>query len=550
MVKLTADLIWNRPHYFFNTVGGERCLDLRGYGIPEIENLGATEFDTIDLSDNEIVKLENFPLLNRLGTLIIKNNWITQINPNIGEFLPKLHTLNLAKNRLVNLVEIDPLASIPKLQRLWLLDNAIIEKPNYRLYVIHKLKSLRLLDFIRVEAKERDEAAALFSSEIQKVPESTEEPETSTLVALTREQILPFNVRYGKASSGVNDGSDPMEVDEPTFSIPVDTMTTNEPEHEEIAVTTGESTDLQGDSSRIDHPPQFDGFDEPTVGHVSSYGLRDVEYARYWYPSDAAFVKVYAKLGLHRYNLLEGTNYQFSHLQSYNKGINAGAAPYFLTLFASDPDSGTVLPYHALVRENQIGLLDVSVNIARPRGFKEKPRLCPPTYTCSPLPRWPSSEMFAQQRFYTLTEHEVQNTDWVRLYLDLAHSTCDRGMTESQLSDFHIERVVIQSLSDAVPPRLDSKSLVVYMVYKDLAKARLREPCFRKAIIRRVYYDSSGSLTFRGKHWSFSEEKEKKKKEKEKKRFALLKRRLGVWGAWRLGLDVYRKRGISSSRTR
>lgn len=42
------------------------------------------QFDTIDLSDNEIVKLENFPHLNRLGTLLINNNRITRINPNIG----------------------------------------------------------------------------------------------------------------------------------------------------------------------------------------------------------------------------------------------------------------------------------------------------------------------------------------------------------------------------------------------------------------------------------------------------------------------------------
>ena len=42
------------------------------------------QFDTIDLSDNEIVKLENLPYLNRLGTLLINNNRITRINPNIG----------------------------------------------------------------------------------------------------------------------------------------------------------------------------------------------------------------------------------------------------------------------------------------------------------------------------------------------------------------------------------------------------------------------------------------------------------------------------------
>ncbi|KAF3587344.1 hypothetical protein F2Q69_00026210, partial [Brassica cretica] len=203
MVKLTADLIWNSPH-FFNAVK-ERELELRGNKIPVIENLGATEdqFDTIDLSDNEIVKLENFPLLNRLGTLIINNNRITRINPNIGEFLPKLHTLVLTNNRLVNLVEIDPLASIPNLQYLSLLDNNITKKPNYRLYVIHKLKSLRVLDFIKVKAKERAEAAALFSSkeveeevkkvsreEVQKVSDSTEEPDTPKVVAPTQEQIL------------------------------------------------------------------------------------------------------------------------------------------------------------------------------------------------------------------------------------------------------------------------------------------------------------------------------------------------------------------------
>ncbi|KAL0754653.1 hypothetical protein Bca101_092321 [Brassica carinata] len=251
MVKLTADLIWNSPH-FFNAIK-ERELELRGNKIPVIENLGATEdqFDTIDLSDNEIVKLENFPLLNRLGTLIVNNNRITRINPNIGEFLPKLHTLVLTNNRLVNLVEIDPLASIPKLQYLSLLDNNITKKPNYRLYVIHKLKSLRVLDFIKVKAKERAEAAALFTSKeaeeevkkvsqevVQKVSDTTEDAETPKVVAPTQEQILAIKaaivnsqtieeiarleqaLKFGQVpaglvvpdpASGVNDGSGPME---------------------------------------------------------------------------------------------------------------------------------------------------------------------------------------------------------------------------------------------------------------------------------------------------------------------------------------------------
>ena len=65
--------------------------------------------------------------------------------------MPKLHTLVLTNNRLTNLAEIDPLASLPKLQYLSLLDNTVTKQPDYRLYVIHKLKHLRLLDFKKVK---------------------------------------------------------------------------------------------------------------------------------------------------------------------------------------------------------------------------------------------------------------------------------------------------------------------------------------------------------------------------------------------------------------
>lgn len=71
----------------------------------------------------------------------------------MSDFLPKLHTLVLTNNRLVNLVEIDPLASLPNLHFLSLLDNNITKKPHYRLYVIHRLKTLRVLDFKKIRNK-------------------------------------------------------------------------------------------------------------------------------------------------------------------------------------------------------------------------------------------------------------------------------------------------------------------------------------------------------------------------------------------------------------
>ncbi|CAI5522646.1 unnamed protein product [Closterium sp. Naga37s-1] len=166
MVRLTADLILESPQYF-NAVR-EREIDLRGNKIAVIENLGATEdlFDSIDLSDNEIVKLEGFPLLRRLSTLLLCNNRITRISPQLGTQLPKLQTLVLANNRLTNLADLDPLASLAhSLTSLSLLDNTVVKKPKYRLYAIHLLPKLRLLDFRKVKLKERQEAEATFGKD-------------------------------------------------------------------------------------------------------------------------------------------------------------------------------------------------------------------------------------------------------------------------------------------------------------------------------------------------------------------------------------------------
>lgn len=162
MVRLTADLILRSPQYF-NAVR-EREIDLRGNKIAVVENLGATEdqYDSIDLSDNELVKLEGFPYLKRLTTLLVNNNRIARISPNLGAFLPKLQTLVLTNNRLVNLVDLDPLAALVNLQNLSLLDNTVTKKPHYRFYVIHKLSKLRLLDFCKVKRKERLEASERF----------------------------------------------------------------------------------------------------------------------------------------------------------------------------------------------------------------------------------------------------------------------------------------------------------------------------------------------------------------------------------------------------
>lgn len=163
-MKLSVELIQMSPQ-FINPVR-DREIDLRGHKIPIIENLGATldQFDTIDLSDNDIRKLDGFPLLNRLKCLLLNNNRITRIAEDLEEFIPNLESVILTNNLIQELGDLDPLITLKNLRVLSLLRNPVASKKHYREYVIYKLPQLRLLDFRKIKMKEKEEAQKLFKS--------------------------------------------------------------------------------------------------------------------------------------------------------------------------------------------------------------------------------------------------------------------------------------------------------------------------------------------------------------------------------------------------
>lgn len=90
MVKLTVDLVEGAMQY--TNPLKDRELDLRGYKVPAIENLGSTldQFDTIDFTDNEIRKLDGFPLLLRLKSLILTDNKVCCLIACLRSFLSHL----------------------------------------------------------------------------------------------------------------------------------------------------------------------------------------------------------------------------------------------------------------------------------------------------------------------------------------------------------------------------------------------------------------------------------------------------------------------------
>jgi len=208
-MRLTADALLHAETYL-NPVK-EREINLRGLKIAVIENIAVLQdqFDSIDLSDNEIRMLENFPIMKRLNMLIFNNNYITRIAP-LGDRLTGLTHLILTNNRISNLSEIDNIASYKKLELLSLLENPVIQKENYRLYVIFKIPSLKSLDYKKVRKQERIDAVRLFESSsgqaiisgvASEVQEQAAVARRGTPAALTEDQKRQVRDAIAKAST-------------------------------------------------------------------------------------------------------------------------------------------------------------------------------------------------------------------------------------------------------------------------------------------------------------------------------------------------------------
>ncbi|MDI1486403.1 MAG: U2 snRNP complex subunit [Ramalina farinacea] len=124
-MRLTAELIQNSLSYL-NPLK-DRELDLRGHRIPAVENLGVAkdQSDAIDLTDNDIASLANFPLSPRLRCLLLARNRVNSIQPTLANSLPNLETLILTANNFAELADLDPLRHFQRLAHLSLMENPV-----------------------------------------------------------------------------------------------------------------------------------------------------------------------------------------------------------------------------------------------------------------------------------------------------------------------------------------------------------------------------------------------------------------------------------------
>jgi len=162
-MRLTLELIENRPQ-FINPLK-ERELDLRGQRIPVMENLSATrdQFDCIDLSNNDLRRLESATDLRRLKMLLLSNNKVSRVAAGAGARFPNLEWLILSNNAFTELSELDPLAAFKSLRCLSLVDNAVAKQPHYRAYVLSRVPWLKVLDYQKVKEQEVAQARAHYA---------------------------------------------------------------------------------------------------------------------------------------------------------------------------------------------------------------------------------------------------------------------------------------------------------------------------------------------------------------------------------------------------
>ncbi|XP_020869992.1 putative UPF0725 protein At1g28500 isoform X3 [Arabidopsis lyrata subsp. lyrata] len=268
---------------------------------------------------------------------------------------------------------------------------------------------------------------------------------------------------------------------------------------------------------------ESDGFDiEEIDSPVVLTGLLSYDcQSGHRYP-EPLLVNRYALLGLHLYNILQGTSFELATLQKFNKTMNLTSS-YYITLLAQDPPLQKT--FQVRVDERAYHSLDLTVAIARPKKDQNEVSTKEPFIPHfhggavadgvfqGPLPDWPSDGAFHddRSRFYALEKSEWQATGWISLYLELLILANDKGMfgiVQTGLPQVQILKVVIQTQEeDEKPPdeRLNSRRAHVYITFTGLAKSprlvEIGEHVARKAIIRRVI-DDSGYLTLQGKFWS------------------------------------------------
>ncbi|CAN6934241.1 unnamed protein product [Brassica oleracea] len=272
-----------------------------------------------------------------------------------------------------------------------------------------------------------------------------------------------------------------------------------------------------------------------------------------------SFVRLYAKMGLHGYNLFQGKNLQFSGVNRYNNSLRPAASSYYITLEAKDPTIGLVQTFQTTVSEVSFGELILSCKVARPYGETNTIHIGEENKRNNQMhisllgrmmPKLPKHNPFQKtNRSYVLNKSELQDHDCISLYLELAIATTHRHSSrDPDLSNLEILEVAIESTQDLEPSEAlgSASDAIFYIRYKDLSRVKSDVDCI--AIVRRICHEQTGTFRLVGQIKTIPQ------KNKSSRTSILFRRRLGLYNPWRLSsprlAQGKRNRGVVLARLR
>ncbi|KAL0656596.1 hypothetical protein Bca4012_077180 [Brassica carinata] len=220
--------------------------------------------------------------------------------------------------------------------------------------------------------------------------------------------------------------------------------------------------------------------------------------------SDCDLVKSYCMVGLQRYNMNQGTNYQLSSLIKFNVTTGTAVCSYYLTLFAHDPDvSSSDKTFQVRIDEKSFGRLDFTCSVAR---LKEEAKGEGDSAKDPFIPHYHGGP----EASVPFVEWEA--TDWIFTYLVLVIYSHDKLIVTRDRyyrSNLQIVNVVIETSADdseSSIERFKAKSAHVYITFTGLAEPQAPRQSFkvgkhveRKAIVRRVICEGTGEMSLLGK---------------------------------------------------
>ncbi|EFH56117.1 hypothetical protein ARALYDRAFT_903306 [Arabidopsis lyrata subsp. lyrata] len=202
---------------------------------------------------------------------------------------------------------------------------------------------------------------------------------------------------------------------------------------------------------------------------------------------------LFAKAGLHCYNLEKGKNLQFKTVVKVNAEIGSLYNSYS-TSEVMDPVNNSLHTFQTLVTD--AGKMNKARLILVTKICRIKPQV-PDVFYKGDMPNWPLNDAFIKGdkllQFYEVKESELRDNEWLYLYAEAAlFSEWHSDMSVP----FEMKKVVVQTKEDVESSmKLKSSNAIFYMSFK------VGEGPDCRGIVRKTSDGRTGHMCLEARCW-------------------------------------------------